>query len=90
MTTTMEVEYDASTVIEALLFLVSRYQKSPDATLRQAIVEHMGMLSRDPEVDSDSLRITAKRLQRFWACECDLKKREQIQSIAKPAGVSLH
>lgn len=90
MSKTYEVDYDPNSVIEALLFLVSRYQKKPDSQVRQAIIEHMGMLEPHPNVTSDSLRNTAKRLQNFWSCDCDLRKREDLQQCVRPKGAVLH
>ncbi len=90
MSKTYEIDYDANTVIETLLFLVSRYQKNPESRVRLAIVEHMAMLEHHPSVTSDSLRNTAKRLQEFWSCDCDLKKREDFHQCLRPKDSVLH
>ncbi len=90
MSKTVEVEYDVNAVIEALLFMFSRYQKTPEPLLRQAIVEHMAMLENHPGVNSESLRNTAGRLKKFWACSCDMHQREVFHAMKKPAGVTVH
>lgn len=63
-------DVECSPTLEVLMasiyYLMTRYVRLPDASVSQAIVEHLEMLEAHPNCDSEILRNAGKRLARQW------------------------
>ena len=59
-------DYNRDTIISATLFLMSRYAKSQDDNLVNAICLHLEILENDQQTDSAILRKSCRRLRASW------------------------
>ena len=59
-------EADATTLIGALFFLMTRYSHDQDKTLVQPILDHFDWLSAHPDLVNSQLQNTCLRLKKSW------------------------
>lgn len=53
-------------LVASLLYLMSRYSRSPDAKVSRSIVDHLHMLEKHPDSEASLIERTAARLSKFW------------------------
>lgn len=63
---TLTQEVDATTLIAALFFLMTRYSRDQDKTLVQPILDHFDWLSAHPDLVNSQLQNTCLRLKKSW------------------------
>ena len=69
----MKDDYNRDTIISATLFLMSRYAKSQDDNLINAICLHLEILENDLQTDSAILKKSCRRLRAIWLSIADKK-----------------
>ncbi len=53
-------------LMATLLYLMSRHAQSPDASISQSVIDHLGMLESHTDCNSAELNKAATRLQKHW------------------------
>lgn len=74
------VQTDLDTLISSIFYLMSRYAHSQDKELVLAIHKHLALLEQHPDMQSEVVKITCKRLRNYWA---HLLKKDTSTAILK-------
>lgn len=57
---------DVGTLIASIFYLMSRYANSQDKELILAIHKHLNLLEQHPDMQSETVKITCRRLRNDW------------------------